>query len=279
MADDTQNNTTNTQNQNTNSAPPAYDWRTAIPAELKDEPSLQAIGDVPSLIKGYVHAQKAIGSDKITKPSKHATPDDWKQTFRALGVPDEKDYKIDLADEEKSTVDEKFQQFYTKLAAQEQLFPDKAKKVLLESVKFLKQSEVDRQNASKLEQQKAIEGLKTEWGAAYDIKTQQANLAFKTFGKDVPELEKFLVSSGLGNNPAVIKMFAAVGETLKEGKIINSTPDNTGVMTPKSAQQKINEIMGRSMDDPYYNANHPNHKAAVEEMRDLFKMANPDQGQ
>ncbi len=239
------------------------------------------IGDVQTLAKSYIHAQKAIGSDKIVKPSKHATADDWKKTFKDLGVPDEKDYKIDLNDEEKTSIDKGFQEFFSKLSAQEQLFPDKAKKVLLESVKFIQQKEVERQNQLKLDSEKAIAGLKTEWGAAYDVKTQQANLAFKTFGKDIPELESFLVKSGLGNNPAVIKMFAAVGETLKEGKIMNQNPSGgMGVMTPKEALHKANEILGGSQTHPYYNTSHPNHNAAVQEVRELFQLAYPkEEGQ
>lgn len=269
-----------TNDQNNSNPPgdkkPEPTWRDTLPDDLKNEPSLQAIGSIDVLAKSYVHAQKAVGADKIVKPSKHATDDDWKKVFKDLGVPEEKDYKLDLADEEKSVVDEKFTEFFGKLAAQEQLFPNKAKKVLLESAKFIKQVEADRLAKVKQDQQKALDGLKTEWGAAYDLKSQKAQLAFNTFGKDIPELKQFLETSGLGNNPNVIKMFAAVGETLKEGKTITTTPNNVGgPMTPKEAEKAANVILG-NFEHPYYKVDHPNHKAAVEEMRDYFKMMHPD---
>lgn len=254
---------------------PEPTWRDTLPDDLKNEPSLQVFADVGTLAKSYVHAQKAIGADKIVKPSKHATPEEWKKVFKELGVPEEKDYKLEFAEEEKSQVDEKFSDFFGKLAAQEQLFPDKAKKVLLESVKFIKQSEADRQTQLKADQQKALDGLKTEWGAAYDIKTKQAELAFSTFGKDIPDLKTFLESSGLGNNPSVIKMFAAAGETLKEGKIINKpAAGGTGALTPKEALQKANDILA-STSHPYWDAQHPNHKNAVDEVKGYFDMAYP----
>lgn len=253
-------------------------WRDTLPEEMKSEPSLQLIADIPMLAKSYLHSQKMVGADKILKPSKHATADDWKKTFKDLGVPDEKDYKLDFNDQEKTVIDQQFAEFFQKLSAQEQLFPDKAKKVLMESAKFIKTAEEARQNGVKLENEKALTALKDEWGAAYDIKTQQANLAFKTFGKDIPELDAFLVKSGLGNNPAVIKMFAAVGETLKEGKIINSSPSGgAGPLTPKEAQVKIDQIMGRPQTDPFWDKNHPNHKNAVQEMNELFVQVHPSE--
>ncbi len=50
-------------------------------------------------------------------------------------------------------------------------------------------------------------------------------------------------------------------------------------MTPKMAMKKAMDIVNSGNDHPYYNANHPNHKAAVEEVRELFQAANPDESQ
>lgn len=251
-------------------------WRDTLPDDLKNEPSLQLFADVGTLAKSYVHAQKAMGSDKIVKPSKHATPDDWKKVFKELGVPEEKDYKLEFADEEKGQLDEKFTAFFNQLAAKEQLFPDKAKKVLIESAKYIKQAETERIAAQKADQQKALDGLKNEWGAAFDIKSKQAELAFNTFGKDIEGFKEFLISSGLGNHPAAIKMFAAVGETLKEGRMIGKTPEGgTGALTPKEALQKANDILAGSQTHPYWDTQHPNHKNAVQELKELYDMAYP----
>lgn len=266
----------NNQTSNNTDNKPEATWRDTLPDDLKNEPSLQVFADVGTLAKSYVHAAKSIGADKIVKPSKHATPDDWKKVFKELGVPEEKDYKLEFAEEEKGQIDEKFTEFFKQIAAKEQLFPDKAKKILMESAKFIKQADVDRQAAQKADQLKALEGLKTEWGAAYDVKTKQATLAFEKFGKDIPDLKSFLESSGFGNHPAVIKMFAAAGETLKEGAMISRVPDGgSGAFTPSQALQKANDILGGDHSHPYWDTLHPNHKNAVKEMEDLYKMAYP----
>lgn len=269
------------QNQSTNNdqKPPA-NWRDSLPDDLKNEPSLAAIGDVNILAKSYVHAQKAIGADKVVKPSKHATPEDWQKFYKEIGVPDEKDYKLEFSEEEKKSIaiDEKFGEFFTKAAAKAQLMPNQAKNILAESVKFIKQAETEQAQAKKLEMQKQLDGLKTEWGAAFDIKANQAHQAFLHFGKDIPGFKEWFDSSGVGNNPQMIKMFAAVAETLKEGQIKNAAPAGGGVMTPKEAMQKANEILGSSSTHPYWDAAHPNHANAVAELKSLYQMAYPTEG-
>ena len=61
---------TNTPTQNT-------DWKASLSDEIRNEKSLENISDISSLAKGYVHAQKLVGADKIPVPNKHATEEDW----------------------------------------------------------------------------------------------------------------------------------------------------------------------------------------------------------
>ena len=57
---------TNTPTQNT-------DWKASLSDEIRNEKSLENISDIESLAKGYVHAQKLVGADKIPVPNKFAT--------------------------------------------------------------------------------------------------------------------------------------------------------------------------------------------------------------
>ena len=52
------------------------DWRSSIPEDLQNDPSLADIQDVAGLANGYVHAQHMIGADKVAIPSRDATPEE-----------------------------------------------------------------------------------------------------------------------------------------------------------------------------------------------------------
>ena len=60
----------------------------SLAEDMRNEPSLQNIQDLDQLAKGYVHAQRMVGADKIALPNKHATEDDWNQFYGKLGRPD-----------------------------------------------------------------------------------------------------------------------------------------------------------------------------------------------
>ncbi len=88
-------------------AAPQGDWRTSLPDDLKNEPSLKLINDVSGLAKSYVSAQKLVGADKIPVPSKHATEEDWKNVYHKLGLPqDVKDYDVKV--KEGISIDKEF---------------------------------------------------------------------------------------------------------------------------------------------------------------------------
>ena len=63
----------------------------SLPEDLRTEPSLQNIQDVNQLAKGYVSAQRMVGADKMAIPTKNSTPDDWKEVYTKLGLPETPD--------------------------------------------------------------------------------------------------------------------------------------------------------------------------------------------
>ena len=72
------------------------DWRNDLPDDLREDPSLKTIQDIPGLAKSYIHSQKMIGKDKIVLPNEHATKEDWDDVFNKLGRPaSAEEYKIE----------------------------------------------------------------------------------------------------------------------------------------------------------------------------------------
>ena len=70
-------------------------WKDALPEEVREDPSMQAIQSVDNLAKSYVNAQKMVGSDKIIVPNKYAEDNEWNDVFTKLGLPEKaEDYDL-----------------------------------------------------------------------------------------------------------------------------------------------------------------------------------------
>lgn len=246
-------------------------WYEALPEDMRDDPSLKLIPDIPTMAKTLIHAQKAIGADKVPLPSKHATEEDWKRFYNKIGLPEKfDDYKIEAPKD--AVINEEFFK-----GAREQMFkqgvlPKQAQEMmnwyLAEEKKY---SEINANNL-KNTTSNWEKGLKDEWGQAYDQKLGIAKQAVK-FIND-PELDKFLNESLAGRNPSVIKAFEKLGQLLVEDKVIQPA-GNSMKLSPKEAENQANLIMG-NLEHPYHNPAHPGHANAVAEVQELFSAAYPD---
>lgn len=247
------------------------DWRSTLPPELQEDASIKKYSDVSSLARAYVSAQKLIGADKISVPGKHATPEDWKNVYTKLGLPsDVKEYKVELDKDTKVTPE--FLQAFLPEAHSMNLLPQQAKGVL----SWLEKYNVENYGKAKqqMEQRVAseLDGLKKEWGAAYDKKFSYAAAVAKEAGQD---FMAYLDETGAGNDVRMIKFLNSLGEKMfKEGEIVEGASSTSNSMTPAQAQEEINKMMG-DRNSPYFDKSHPGHRAAVDEMQRLFNMAHP----
>ena len=246
-------------------APATNDWRSSLPEDIREDPSLQPLQDVNALAKSYVHSQKMLGADKVVVPGKYATPDEWRSFYHKAGLPQEvNDYEVTSAN---TDVDEEFFKDYKEASHKAGVLPSQAQEMFnwyLDKAN----AEVQRQE---VEEEQSIENslktLQTDWGNAYEVKLNAARNAVNHFGDD--GLKDYLDSSGLGNNPNLIKVFSKIGETLSDDSFKgDSNPGNYG-RTPEQAQAEINEIMADPK-HPYFDKQHPNHKKALEDMQRLF---------
>lgn len=240
-------------------------WKEALSDDIKSDPSLSSIMDIQSLAKSYIHGQKMIGKDKIIIPDKFATDEDWTKVFQKLGVPDSPDKYEFKAPE---NMDEDFVKGFKELAVKNGILPRQADKLFefynAHVEKVISTNETENKRAF----EESVNGLKKEWGQAYERKLQAASGLFNQVADE--DSKKVINESGLGNNPAVIKLFAKIAEQMGEDKFVNANNIGSIGLTPAEAQQKINEIYG-NMDHPYYNKSHPSHKDALNEMTKLFE--------
>lgn len=244
-------------------------WQDLLPDDLKVEASLKNFHQFPALVKSLVHAQKAVGKDKVTLPGEHATADEVNEFYTKLGRPVKPDdYKFQAP--------EKLPEGVTWDSTGNKAFAEKAHELGLSS----KQAEalyawhsgiqLERLNSmpQALEQQRAEAEteLKKEWGAAFNQQLVLAQRAANTYGA-LEDFERL----GIGNNPAVLKFLAKVGASISEDKLKGGAQS---ALVPGDAKSQINEIKGDTK-HPYNNAEHPAHAQEVAKMAKLYEMAYP----
>ena len=246
---------------------PTTNFKDSIPEQYREEKSLENINSMDDLLKGYVHAQKLVGSNKIPVPNKHATEEDWNEVFKRLGAPDSPEgYQYNLKDQEMDTG--QLQQF-NQTAHRLGLLPKQAEGL----VKFY--NELNGNIAANQEEQAAQAQLNTEtelkkeYGPQFSKRLDQAKkLAVSTLGQEFLENTYLKDGSRLGDNLSVIKAFSSLADKLSEDEIIKG--DGTGYMTAKEIEKEIDDLTQEG--SPYWNKTHPNHQKNIQEVLKLREM-------
>lgn len=250
------------------------DWRSALPEDIRDNPSFAKFNDVTSLASSYVNLQSHLGRDKIAKP---VTDSDWDDVYEFLGRPESADkYEIELP---KGLPDEIASQFNDETLSS---FKQEAHKLGLnaEQVKRL----VAWHAGNMSNQHEAYKGiidqsmeqgesaLRQEWGRAYDQNLGFARKAFVEYGGDA--LAAKMESSGLGNDPDVLKAFANIAKTTMADKDLAGPSSGTRMaLTPEEARSEASTIMSHPA---YTDKRHPEHNSMVKKVQGLFAQAHPE---
>jgi hypothetical protein len=239
-----------------------------LPEDVRAEPSLKNFQDAGQLAKSYVHAQRMVGADKISVPTKHATDEDWNQVFSKLGVPDSPD-KYEVKYELQEGANETPVKNFISEAHKLNLLPHQVQGVL-NYYSQLEQGAADTQQKdmelNKIENESS---LRKEWGLAYDKKMNAANGVFKNFfATDLADV-KLQDGTPLGNHPGFVRSLSEMASKFSEDSM-GTDQEESGGITPAEADREIQKILG-DQNHPYFLKNHPGHKAAVDEM---FKLNN-----
>ena len=122
--------------------------------------------------------------------------------------------------------------------------------------------------ARQLEETRATEALRAEWGPDYTVKLSQAARAARYFGGD--ELVNLLNESGLGNNPQLIRAFEKAGALLGEDSLKGAAESSGRSLAPADAMRKARELMQKP---GYLKREHPDHFDLVAEVNAMFERA------
>jgi len=240
-----------------------------IPEELREHPSLSPIKDVGNLARSYVNAQRLIGSDKVPLPV-NPTEEDLDNIYSRLGRPETAaGYEVPV---DGNVITEEIATQYADIAHSLRLTPQQAQGVLDYYKSSVEQSSQGlHEQAEKQAEQTALE-LQKEWGSAFESKVTAAKDIVEQFGGG--DLLQMKLDDGtlIGNHPAFIKAFAAMGDFKSTVTSEDTVSDNATnkAYTPQMAQQEVDGIMNDKT-HAYWNRKDPiGRQRAVERMQELM---------
>ena len=245
------------------------DWKASLSEEIRSDKSLENIKDIEGLAKSYVHAQKMVGSDKIPVPNKYATDKDWDAVYEKLGRPKSADgYKYDLPQDKQ--VDEASLKEFSNQAHKLGLLPTQANGVVKFYNEMTAKSIQDADSKALAARENSTKELKQEWCQAFDQKINQAATLAKSVG--ATELFDTNLADGtkLGDHPVMIKAFAELANKMGEDTITQAS--GPAYLTPNQIEKQIGELT--QVGSAYWDKNHINHQAAVEEVLALREKKN-----
>jgi len=245
--------------------------------ELKNDPSLQQVQSVEDLAKGYVHAQKLVGKDKIPLPKDENDTDAWNDVLKKLGRPnDPSEYQLpELSQDSNVQLPEGMDNWFKNKAHELGLTNKQARELWSGYISDVAENQAQEQiKRAQQEKEQAQAELKKEFGNAFDEKINDAKTALKQYDTD-GSVTQALEQSGLGNNPAVVKMLSQIGEAFREDKVGGSAKSFS--KTPEQAQSEIQELrMDKNFMQQWLNPNETGHNAAVAKMSALYQEAYPN---
>lgn len=255
-------------------APTLPEWLTGVDPELASHASLKPVGDINTLVKNYINAQKMIGKNQIAVPDEFATPEDWRKVMEKIGLPAEKDkYNVEFGETELFNDD--FKSSFKELAYEHGVLPKQAQEMFnFINAQTEQAVKTQEENYNKVITEE-FDKLKNEWGAGFDKELKTAQVALRQFADDNMLTE--LQESGLDTSPTLIRLLNKIGKGLNEDTFDRKTVGHLGT-TKVEAEDEIGNMMGDSA-HPYWNGQHPNHKSAVDRMIKLREIVASGQSQ
>lgn len=261
-------------------APPAQDWRTSIPEDIRSDPNFAKYETAEGFYKGHLSLVKMLGSEKIAIP-KEGDAEGWDRAFKALGAPDTPDAygfkapeKIPDGMQYNPDLDKRIATIFHGA----KLNPQQAAKVreglmevvgqgATESLDATKQAEAQRLQAI---QQGEI-ALKAEWGQAYEQRGKAAGAAINKFLS--PETIAAMDAAGLANNPAIIKDMYNLGVKMVGEKDLIGEADIA--QSPQELDASIADFRAKHQ-AALFDRSHPDHAQRQREFTALFEKRYPE---
>lgn len=258
-------------------APAPVEWTSHIPQDMAAEKFWEPIKGKPlaDVLKGYGEAQKMIGGS-VRLPSEKDKPEDrakkLNDIYGKLGRPDSADkYQIKTPQlPEGVALQEPVVKGFLAKAHAANMTPEQVQA----SIDFYADYVQGGVKALGEQRQAGEAALKEEWGANYQQNLSLAHRGLATLAEKVlgSEQGKALLNdldaSGVGNNPKLVKLFAALGGEMKEDGLISGDSE----VSVEAFETQLAELTKQGT--PFWDKFHPEHDKAVQQVEKLRAQIN-----
>lgn len=156
-----------------------------------------------------------VENKQVEQQAAQAAPD---ATPQAPAVPEKYDFKLD----EGSLLDAAYVEQFSQFAKEKKLTQDQAQEFLQREAQALNTFVQKQQQEFEKQQSQWVEQIKTDpeiGGEKFNQSIELAHRALKEFASD--SFLKELETTGYGNHPELVRVFAKIGNLIKEDKIIS----------------------------------------------------------
>lgn len=247
-------------------------WRDEfLPEDIRNDPNFTKFESKESFAKSHLNLVKMIGADKIVLP-KEGDQAGWEAAYKALGRPDDpKAYGFQKPTELPAGLEysEEQDMRLATVAHKAGLNKQQAAMVREEFIKFMGEGATAQSEATQISRATQESQLKTTWGRAYDQNLKEAKLAMREYaGEDSAAFIEYLETTGLGNHPAMAKVFHNIArKTMGDDKLIGAGLAREN--TPTDIEAAIADHTAKHS-AALFDASHPEHKLRTQERTRLF---------
>lgn len=244
------------------------DWRHGLfPALSADEKALKVLEkfkDPAAFVKSHAELESFQGQS-VRIPKADAKPEDWTAFYQKLGrPPSPAEYQFERPQLPKDIqMDPELESWLLNSAFEAGLNGKQVERFFANAARMTI-ADAERTAA---ERRRAEAALVKEWGMEYENRLALARKALETTGA---ETAKVLHESGLGNHPAILKAFYALGGMLQESGYVVASVD--GITTKEAAAAEVKKLMA---DPAYLDSSKPGHKELVEKVNKLQQLRFP----
>lgn len=245
-----------------------FSWKSKLSTDVKNSPLLQKFEDTPEglnkAVESHASLEKLLGHDKVPIPKDANDKEGWARFEKAMGIPDKASgYALPdavMPDNLKELSFNKDQ--FAEIMHQIKATPAQAKglwdtyvKLNMDIYNKALQSNQDSLNT-------LVNGLRQEWGDAYDSNVELGQLVISKFSADKEEAD--YLTAVMTKDPRSVKFLAKLGQQFAENKVgeFHATRFSK---SPDEAQAELDKIR-KDPNHPYLNpkASAKEHEAAVE---------------
>ena len=263
-------------------APPLSPFEISVnglPPDLRNHPSMSDFKDFEGLAKSYVNQQSLLGKERIAKPSDDWSDEQWTEFFGTVGRP----ATVEGYTFKEHLNEETFENASVLLDPMTEAFhaaglSDKQASKVAEAYLGTVNAQQEQMATAAAEGVEAAQAqLKQEWGSAYEAKLEAANEAASSlFGGQLTDFQSIRLSDGtfLGDNPLMVRLLAALGESVSEGSVHSG--GGFATLTPEDAASELKTLEGdANFREAWLDRDHPQHEEALKRRLQLRAMMDP----